>query len=288
MRKSSNSILVGLIAGLLCSTMGTAGLCQTKPSVEDSSSPKFEVVSIRPSGGSRNVGLKILPDGFESIGMPLESTLFLAYAPAPYFKHLDEVKGAPSWVAGERYDIQAKLASTDVEQWRNLNQSIMRTPKLLQKMLRLVLAERCNLRIHSTEAMTDGYALRVRTNSPALAEDSSLPVGDQGQELLDGARFVYSKQNGEQIYSFYNTSMDVFATFISLSSQHAIEDRTNLRGRYKFVAHRITPLPPDQSGASEVDMPVPWDLRALGMKIDSEKVKSTIWVVDHIERPSPN
>jgi hypothetical protein len=33
---------------------------------------------------------------------------------------------------------------------------------------------------------------------------------------------------------------------------------------------------------------VPWDLRALGMKIDSEKVKSTIWVVDHIERPSPN
>ena len=288
MRESSHPFLVPFLSAMLCLCVTTRASSQVEPALKDASTRRFEVVSIRPSGSSVSPHFVILPDGYEAIAVPLVNTLFLAYVKAPYFKHLDELKGVPSWVSSEKYDLRAKLAPTDVAEWQRLHQSIMRTPMLLQDMLRLVLAERCKLRIHSTEVMTDGYALRVRANAPAFQEDSSLPVGDQGIELLDGARAIPSMQKGEQVYTFYNTTMDALATFISLSSQHAIEDRTGLRGRYKLVLHRITPLPSDQSTAPELDMPVPWDLRALGMKVEGEKVKATIWVVDSIEKPTAN
>ncbi len=249
---------------------------------------KFDVVSIRPSGGSRQGGLKILPDGYEAIGMSLLDTLALAYAPAPYFKHFDDFKGAPSWVSSELYDFKAKVAPSDAAQWQSLTQNFMQTPTVLQGMLQQVLADRCKLRIHSTETTTTGYALRVGGKSTALVEDSQLPTGNQGSQLIDGARFVYSMQNGEHIYTFYNTSMPALAAFITAFSKGPVEDRTGLQGGYKFVLRRIAPSPSGTSTEPQIDMPVPWDLRAVGLKVESEKVKSMIWFIDNMERPTPN
>jgi uncharacterized protein (TIGR03435 family) len=269
--------------------MGISGFSQTKPGSEDAKIPKFDVVSIRPSNGARPAGgSKILPDGYQAIGMTLLNTIALAYAPAPYFNYFDHFKGYPSWAFSDDYDFQAKLAPEDVAQWRKLNQSIMQTPNLLQKMLRQVLADRCNLRIHTADTKIDGYALRIRAKSPALVEDSTLPASGTVMELTDGAKAVYSVQDGVRTYTFYNTSMPVLATFLTVFTQHPVEDRTGLQGRYKFVLHRLTPPPSDQGMEPQSEMPVPWDLGALGMKVDSQKVQSTIWFVDNIERPSSN
>jgi len=273
-----------LLTLALCAFAHTAALAQT----DDIHLRSFDVVSIRPAPATKNSHLIILPDGYEALGMSLSDTLFLAYLPGPFLKHMDEMKGIPSWAHNDLYDFRAKVAPADVAQWQSLHQSIMQAPALLQSMLRQVLEERCKLRVHSTQTTTDGYALHIRNNSPALVEDSSLPVGDPGQDLLDGGRFVYSAQNGERTYTFYNTSMATFATFISLWSQHAIEDRTGLKGRYKFTIHRIEAPPAEPGTTADTEIPVPWDLASIGLKVDKEKVQSTLWIVDNIEKPTAN
>jgi uncharacterized protein (TIGR03435 family) len=288
MGKSLYPLVSSVLGGILCFSMGVSGFSQSNGNVEDAKSSRFDVVSIRPSGDSRQRRINVLPDGYEAIDMPLETSIIVAYTPGPFFKHLDDVKGIPSWAQNDHYDFQAKVAPSDVAQWRSLNQNMMRTSPMLQSMLRVALAERCKLRIHSAETTTTGYVLHVQDKSLPLVEDSKLPVGDQGFELLDGARAVISMQDGEQIYTFYNTSMPVLATFLTMTSKQTVEDRTSLSGRYKFALRHITYLSSDEDTAPQVDMPMPWDLRVLGMKIDKEKVKSTVWVVDSMEKPSPN
>jgi uncharacterized protein (TIGR03435 family) len=268
--------------------MGISGFSQSNSKPEDATALKFDVVSIRPSGDSRQRGLHILPDGYEAIEMPLETTLLMAYTPAPFFQHLYDVKGIPSWASGDKYDFQAKVAPTDEAQWRSLNQNMMQTSTTLQSMLRVVLAERCKLRIHSEDTTTVSYALHLRDKSLRLVEDSKLPVGEQGMQLPDGARAVFSMKDGEQTYTIYNASTAILATVITFFSQQPVEDKTDLHGRYKFVLRRIPDPSPNEDNAPQVDMSVPWDLRALGMKLEKEKVKSTVWIVDSMEKPSPN
>lgn len=281
MRTVSPRVLVRCVCGMLCVALGISASSQTNRELDDATSLKFDVVSIRPSGSSKGTGLKIPPDGYEALGVPLETTLLIAYLPAPFFNHLDDLKGAPSWVSKESYDIQAKVAPADVAQWRSLNQNFAQTSPVLQHMLQQVLEERCKLRIHSVPTKSNGYALRIGAKSAALVEDSSLPEGGVGQPFSDGAVFVFATQNGERTYTFYNTSMSALANFLTFTSQHPVEDQTGLQGRYKFVLRR---LPADEDSAP----PVPYDLRALGLKVDKEEVPSMIWVVDSIERPSSN
>ncbi|WP_231966709.1 TIGR03435 family protein [Terriglobus roseus] len=264
-------------------------MSQVNNAVDDAKSLKFDVVSIRLSSASpKEQHLYITPDGYEAIGFPIETTLLVAYADAPFFKHLEELKGVPSWGGSERYDIRAKLAAADVAAWHNLNQNIFRTAPVLQHMLQQVLAERCNLRIHGVETKVDGLALHIGAKSPALVEDSTVPAGGAGSQLLDGARFVYTKQNDDQTWTFYNTSMSVLANWLTVSSKYQVEDRTGLQGRYRFVLRRLAEQPAEGDSTTQVDAPMPWDLHAVGLKVDREKMPSKIWIIDSIERPSSN
>lgn len=282
MRTVAQGVLVRVVCGVLCVAFGISASAQTKREGDDDvSSLKFDVVSIRPSGSSKDFGLRMPPDGYEALGMSLQATILIAYFPAPFFNHHDELKGAPSWVESEHYDLRAKVAPADSALWSGLKHNFAQTSPVLQRMLRQVLDERCKLRIHSVATKTDGYALRLGAKSAALVEDSSLPEGGGGEPLTDGAVFVFSNQNGERTYTFYNTSMSVLATYLTFTSQHPVEDKTGLQGRYRFVLRR---LPADADTAP----PVPYDLRALGLTVDKESVPSMNWVVDSMERPSAN
>lgn len=246
----------------------------------------FDVVSIRPHAGPRGI-VGAVESGYEAIGWPIQTTLLIAYAPAPFFKHLDDVEGVPSWAKNDLYDIRAKVAPEDLERWRAVSANNWRTAALLQEMLRPVLAERCNLRIHGEPTKADGLALTVAAKSSALAEDTSMPEAG-GTELSEGAKLVFSQENGERTYTFYNMPMLLLANFLTPFATSTGEDRTGLHGRYRFTLHRIVATTPQGEVSTDVDMPVPFDLRSVGLKADKIKVDATRWIVDSISKPTEN
>ena len=252
----------------------------------------FDVVSIRPSVSQEGAGVKILPDGYQAKGMPLETTILIAYLPAPYFKHQDELKGYPSWVANETYDIDAKVSPADLAEWQRLGQNMMQTPEVLQQMLRAVLLERCKLAIHSVSAQVDGYALTADRTKLKLEEQPDTASVPQGMKLLDGGVAVHSIQDGKAAWAFSNTSMPALVGFLSFSAQGPMEDRTGLQGKYHFTLTAWVPETPspDATGPSASDQgpPVPWDLERVGLKVSRVKVPSRTWIVDNIQRPSSN
>lgn len=248
---------------------------------------RFDVVSIRPHAGPRGITGGV-PDGYQAIGVPLLTTLVIAYAPAPFFKHFDDFQGVPSWARNDLYDIRAKVAPEDLERWHAVSENNLRTAALLQQMLRPVLAERCNLRIHGEPAKADGLALTVAAKSSALVEDSSLPEGGKGSPLPDGAKLIFSQEGAERIYTFYNMSMPLLANYLTPSATSTVEDRTGLKGRYKFTLHRIVATTPEGGSTTQVDMPVPFDLRSIGLKADKIKVDAIRWTVDSIDEPTEN
>jgi len=257
----------------------------------------FDVVSIRPSGGAEQAGVKILPDGYQAKGMPLETTILIAYLPAPYFKHQDELKGYPSWVANETYDIDAKVSPADQAEWQRLSQNMMQTSEVLQQMLRAVLLERCKLAIHSMSAQADGYVLTADKNKLKLEEQPDAAPAGQGIKLLDGGMAVHSTQDGKQVWTFSNTSMTALVGFLSFSAQGPMEDATGLKGKYHFALTAWTPEAPSpistDSSASSLSVadqgpPVPWDLGRVGLKVSRVKVPTRTWIVDNIQRPTSN
>lgn len=254
---------------------------------QDAAPFRFDVVSIRPHAGPRGT-VGAVESGYEAIGVPLLTTVLIAYAPAPFFKHFDDIQGLPSCAKSDLYDIRAKVAPEDLERWHAVSANNLRTAALLQQMLQPVLAERCNLRIHSEPTKADGLALVVAANSSTLVEDTSLPESDKGIALPEDARLVYSQQNGERTYAFYNMSMPLLADYLTPFATSTVEDRTGLRGRYRFTLHRIVATTPEGETATDIRTPVPFDLRSIGLKADRIRVDGTRWIVDSISKPTEN
>ncbi len=287
MRTSRSSRILALFRATIALSLSAFAYAQSSPKAAPDKPLRFDVVSIRPSGESSKFAVGFLPDGYEAVAVPLEIALKTAYVPAPFYKHLEEVKGFPSWATTEKYDLLAKVAPEDAERWRSLKVNNWQTSVELQSMLRAVFTERCNLQIHGQEGTINAYALVRRPNVPPLIESTELPSAGTIMELPDGAKAVFEKREGERVYTFYNTPMSALATFIGIPSKRPVEDRTGLHGRYKLVLHAIDATSPDGE-ATQVDRPVPYDLRAIGMTVESIKLNSTVWTIDRMDRPTPN
>jgi uncharacterized protein (TIGR03435 family) len=253
----------------------------------------FDIVSIRRSGKDETAGIRILPDGYQAKGMSLDNTILLAYFPAPYFRHRDELKGEPSWVSDEPYNIEAKISPSDLAEWQRLNQNMMQTPQMLQAMLRAMLADRFNLAIHRAPTQVDGYALTLSNRKLRLEKDltnDAPPV--PGMQLPDGGEAVSSVQDNKPVWTFSGTSMAAFAGFLSLSANSPLVDRTGLQGKYHFSVSvwDQEPATSEQGNpaAPDPDRVVPLDIEALGLKLDRIKVPADSWVIDYIQRPSAN
>jgi len=59
----------------------------------------------------------------------------------------DRLKGAPSWVSEEQYDINAKVSSADLPAWQKQGSSLEQE-KIFRTMLQSMLADRCKLVVH--------------------------------------------------------------------------------------------------------------------------------------------
>jgi uncharacterized protein (TIGR03435 family) len=129
----------------------------------------FDAVSIRPSkppsypgaSGGPSVTWAIQPDGYRAVNQTIWSTIMIAYFPQGMANWTpDRLKGAPSWLDSEEYDINARVSSSDLMAWQQQGNTLEHQ-ELFRAMLQSMLADRCKLVVHRIPAEIPGLVLVV-------------------------------------------------------------------------------------------------------------------------------
>lgn len=257
----------------------------------------FDAVSIRPSKANESWIMQWgLPDGYRVINQPLFATIVVAYfSPQVLMSHGAKGRflGLPPWVMQDHYDIEAKVAPADVEEWQRQSSPAESTKPGAQRnmqraMLQAMLAERCKLVTHRTTAEVPIYALVVARHGTKLKEtkpDEAPPAGGQLLAEGEGGMQVPYRRGETPKITFYRTSMAALAIYLSHSSGLPVQDKTGLAGKYDFA---LLKHDTDDALASDPAPPSIWDVEALGLKLVPAKAPMETIVIDHIEKPSEN
>jgi uncharacterized protein (TIGR03435 family) len=233
---------------------------------------QFDVVSIKlTASGTMGGGGRSLPDGTQILTNRAVATFAAAAAPEPVF----EVVGLPDWARTERYDIIAKPAP-DAHPTREQRAEMMRN----------MMIERFKIAGHIEERERDGYALVVARKDgrlgPQLKKSLLDCAGADGRQC--GGRM------GPGVIEHTGARLDGFARSLVGLAGGPVTDRTGLDGFYDLTLHfAMRPLNADPAAPSD-DAPSIFTAltEQLGLKLVPEKTKVKIFVVDHIERPTPN
>ena len=253
---------------------------------------RFEVASIRPAdpAGPRGFsGLGFLPGGVVSgTQVPI-----LAIVAAAYDMPWRQIEG-PDDLMTERFAIDAKApASALPPEGATFDQTLRARAPVLQEMLKTLLAERFKLAGHIEKREVPLYALVVGSKGPKLkpAERDCAPktptddpCGGQGGGPAGGLRL-----RGAEVA--------MLAEMLNSLLDRSVVDRTGIKGRYDIDLPSWNPGLPlrDQSADPDPEpQPDPGApsistvLQPLGLRLEPIRGPLDIYVVDHVERPTPN
>jgi uncharacterized protein (TIGR03435 family) len=226
------------------------------------SGPRFEVASIRPSSPDELSG----PSGCETgrgltrcSNVTLKRAIIGSYHVVP-----DDVLGGPVWIDSDRFQITGKT-----------DQPV--SGDALDAMMKTLLAERFNLKLHPEMRTGDALVLEIAKNGPKLQ-----PAG--------GATPSYD--NGPGRLEDTSITMATFAEILSRNTRLPVVDRTGLNGAFTFTLTWNTEAPPglDADGAAayfreELSSAMQ---RQLGLALKPQRMPVEMLVIDHAERPSDN
>jgi uncharacterized protein (TIGR03435 family) len=277
----------------VASTFAFGQSAPSVPSPEKPKQPAFDIVSVRPSrpatypgaNGGPSITWSIQPDGYRAANQTIWSTIMIAYFPQGMASWTpDRLKGAPSWLNSEQYDIDAKVSPEDLPAWQRQGSSLERQ-EMFRTMLQSMLADRCKLVVHRIPKEVPGLTLAVGKRGPRFkptADGETIPSG--GMRMPDGGT-ILNEEEGHTI-RFYGVTMERLSWYLSTFSypRLTVEDQTGLSGRYDLVLHRPSSLP----GEDDSNSTLSWDLKPLGLEFRQIKVSMDTLVIDHVERPSEN
>jgi bla regulator protein BlaR1 len=255
--------------------------------------PVFEVASIKP-GKPGPSQLMMGPDGVSIVGVPLHMIIREAYQVQD-----SQVLGEPGWIQSARYDLQAKVNSSDVAELKKLS--------FAQRwaMVQPILAERFQLKVHWATKELPVYALVVAKSGPKLKEAKPGDTYPNGLNASDGGGRGKGGKMFMQWGQLTAQALPVSALVKLLSEQQQdrlIVDQTGLSGVYDFTL-KWTPEgpqpamfkgdgggPPQPKTTDESSEPSLFTAmqEQLGLKLESRKAPVQVLVIDHVERPSAN
>jgi uncharacterized protein (TIGR03435 family) len=260
-------------AGLIWLTAAALG-AQTPPPAE------YDVVSIkRSAAGANTAGMRTLPDGtFMMANQPIRS-IIMAAAPVP----VRDVTGLPAWAISEPYDIVAKPPTgATVEQRRD--------------MFRRMFEERMQLKAHIEEREQNAFALVLNRADGRLGPQLSVSTLDCGgsspqsqPQVITDYRNRCGTSTGPGLIVAGGVTMEAFVRSIAGLSGGIVNNRTGLQGAYALTL-RFMPRAGPGPGATTDDAPeFATALREqLGLRLQPERTKVPILVVDSISRPTEN
>jgi uncharacterized protein (TIGR03435 family) len=254
----------------------------------------FDIVSIKVSKNSQNWGMVDPPDGD---GITITNwSLFdiLRWNLNIHSFREDQLKGVPPWFTTERYDIQAKVADTDVAEWRKTNEGRRRL------IFRKILVDRFKLATHfdNTEQPVYNLVLANPKNGPKFKEvkpgdpDPNIPKNPDGTSVT-GADI---QMIGPNKIAYHEIHMASFAKGLSGPAGRQVYDKTGLplTSTYDFILEfnfmegRMGPGGPDSPPPPEPTAPSLFTAlqEQLGLKLEPAKAPVGQLVVDHVDHPS--
>jgi uncharacterized protein (TIGR03435 family) len=296
MMRMLNKKLCSLLVAVTCLLAALAPISSSagaqKPRTQNSNAPqkefKFEVFSIRPSkpGGMPSQGKGFLPNGYQTINDTMWQTIMHAYNTEPPMNWGDaKLLNAPKWVTDDFYNIEARVADRDMPEWQK--QSPV-NPMLLRSALQAALKERCKLSLHEIPSeisylnlVVGKHGLKIKETVPG----ESFP-NESGMSFPGGGKMIMGQRDGIYERRFYGVTMYEFAVIVSgFSGSTPVQDKTGLTGRYDFVWQEQDNPGQESDPGSLLNK---WPVDSLGLALKPGKGPSHTFVIDHIEKPSPN
>jgi uncharacterized protein (TIGR03435 family) len=258
---------------------------------------RFEVASVKPARGDATGyrGIAFLPGGVvRGSQVPLSFLITRAYDLS--WKQLV----SDSDLLNERFEIEARADVRALPpEGSTIEQTIRRQSPPLKKMLQTLLSERFNLVFHVEKRDSLVYALVVGPKGHRLTP----MFRDCGPRTVDEAASNGSPcgfQGGGPARGFrlYGAELPTLAGALTLFTDRFVVDRTGIQGRFDIeLPPWSTGGPPRSAAADLVQEPQP-DPNApslftvtqeqLGLRLEPTRAPIDMYVIDHVERPTPN
>ncbi len=261
--------------------------------------PSFEVASIKLNRSVGVVSFINLPPGrFIASGVTTKFLIAFAYNVRDF-----QLVGEPSWTTSEKYDIEAKVPDSPVEQLQKLPSDQHR--EKIGLMIQSLLADRFKLGLRHETKQLPVYALVVAQNGPKFQEakpGDTYPNGIKGFDGRAQGAGSFRAVNGHLTLQGYPISF--LSLLLSERLGRTVLDQTGLKGKYDIALKWTPDQPPAAMGQVAVGANPGADSSAppessgpsiftaikeqLGLKLESTKGPVDVIVIDHIERPSEN
>jgi uncharacterized protein (TIGR03435 family) len=270
--------LVVLVGQLLPTPLAQAQ--NTQQAAQTAEKPlDFDVVSVKQNFSNDLWSFSAPGDGLSYHNYPL---FYLVIYSNDYHRP-DSVFGLPQWTRTTNYDVVAKVAQTDLAKYHSL------TKEERGAMFQRVLADRFKLSFHKEMREMPVYELIVAKSGLKMKESDPSATSELKTKYGQNILFVSS---GE-LWSEGGKIGDLALMLSTGKVDRQVVDRTGLHGTYDFKL-RFAPAP---TTSSETDSQPSVDsepdiqdalLQQLGLELRPAKAPIECFVVDHIEKPSPN
>jgi uncharacterized protein (TIGR03435 family) len=233
----------------------------------------FEVASVRAQTEARGGPAQFTDDGFTVDAAPLEYLIRNAYN----ITRDNSVRGLPAWGRSDYYVVSAKVADSDVAEWRTYDTAQRR------RALQQFLSDRFHLTLHPVTTEQPIYSLIVAKGGPKLQQVAP-PKGDN-------RGFVELKAVGVDVGHHVTVAglVDLLSSR-QFGLDRQVYDHTGLSGNYDFTL-TFEPLQSATGAASEPSgRPSIFTAleEQLGLKLERSTGPVETLVIDHVERPSEN
>ena len=268
------------------------------PAATSAPLPSFEVASIKPNrSADLSRRIMFLPGRLNATGITVKLLISMAYGVKEF-----QVSGGPGWINSDRFDVDAKMADSELESLNKLppDQRNVRMSLMVQSLL----ADRFQLKVSHATKDLPVYALVVAKNGPKLHEAKPGDTYPNGIKGPDGVAHPGMMRMGPGQLTGQAVQMGQVAMLLSQMLGRNILDQTGLKGQYDInlqwtpdVGEGMmvggpggpkpptdNPAPPESTGPSIYTALQ----EQLGLKLDSSKGPVEIIAVDHVEPPSEN
>ena len=258
----------------------------------------FDVISVKPADPSNmRGGIRLSADGFSMSSIRVDLSLNEGFQLGP-----NELTGEPDWAKSEGWDINAKVASEDVDALKKMSFDDRR------RMFIQVLQERFGLKYHTEKRELPVYALVVAKGGPKMTEAKEEPdavknVGKGGPGKLMGNPGHITAEG---------TTTEFLSNVLSRMIGRKVVDKTGLNAHYDFTLTWAQeqsggdageksmmrgpggpggPAGGPGGGASDPGSGASVFTAVqeqLGLKLEPQKAMVDIIVIDHLEKPSEN